>query len=178
MQPHQRKRINDFQALRRRRRARGTCARRLPRVDVHAALFGTISAAFTELAASSKDSSAACTCPRARGAPIYACPFSRLDSECHERTIRVGAHQGCRVNTEGLWGIWRALRPRAADRQAGLCLTRRFNCLCFFHYFYCLFSASRAPWPCGKVTMAAAAAACSHNWALCRAGNGRWRRSQ
>lgn len=80
-------------------------------------LFGT----FTELSASSKDSSAARTCTRTCGAPIYDCPFSRLDSECHERTNRVGAHQGCRVNTEGLWGIWRARCPRAAYRQARLC---------------------------------------------------------
>lgn len=33
----------------------------------------------------------------------------------------MGAHQGCCVNTEGLWGIWRALCPRAAYRQARLC---------------------------------------------------------
>lgn len=29
--------------------------------------------------------------------------------------------EGCCVNTEGLWGIWRAPRPRAAPRQARLC---------------------------------------------------------
>lgn len=32
----------------------------------------------------------------------------------------MGAHQGCCVNTEGLWGIWRARRPRVACRQAAL----------------------------------------------------------
>lgn len=32
----------------------------------------------------------------------------------------MGAHRGCCVSTEGLWGIWRALRPRAAHRQARL----------------------------------------------------------
>lgn len=78
-----------------------------------------------------------------------------MAGECGRRMIRLGAHQGCSAITKGLWGIWSCSAfqgclqlgsspPRSPH-------THRFNCLCFFHYFYCLFPAVRALWPCGKV---------------------------
>lgn len=83
-----------------------------------------------------------------------------LAGECSERMIRLGAHQGCSAITQGLWGIWSCSAfqgclqlgsspPRSPH-------THHFNCLCFFHYFYCLSSALRAPWACGKVIVMAA----------------------
>lgn len=97
------------------------CASGFPRADVQAALFGMISA---ELSASLKDSIEArvctCSCDRTCAAHICDCPFFP-DWTVNERMIRVGAHQGCCANTEGLWGIWRVLHPRAAYSWAPLC---------------------------------------------------------
>lgn len=50
--------------------------------------------------------------------------------------------------------------------------THRFNCLCFFHYFYCLSSALLVPRACGKVI--AMAAVCSQPPSLWLAENGWW----
>lgn len=94
--------------------------------------------------------------------------FSRLDSECLARMIRVGATRvALRTQKDyGGYGVYSILGPPTL-RLISATLpshTHLLNCLCFFHYFYCLFSALCAPWPCGKVTMAAAV--CSHCWAL------------
>lgn len=111
---------------------------------------------------------------RLRRTPVRRARAQRMPREDDQS----GSTPGLLCEHRGIMGDM-ACAPSSGRLPSGWSLprclhTHRFNCLCFFHYFYCLFSALRAPWPCGKVTMAAVAA-CSHNWALCRAGNGRWR---
>jgi len=85
--------------------------------------------------------------------------FLGLTGECCKRMIRLGAHQSCSAITQGLWGIWSCtaflgcLQLGSSPPRSPY--THRFNCLCFFHYFYCLSSALRAPRACGKVIVMA-----------------------
>lgn len=95
--------------------------------------------------------------------PVRACAcvlFYGLAGEWCKRMIRLGADQRCSAITQGLWGIWSYAAFQGCF-QLGSSLPRfphtyQFNCLCFFHYFYCLFSALLAPRACGKVIVMAA----------------------
>lgn len=97
-----------------------------------------------------------CVCARVCMAVL----LHRLTGECCKRMIRPGAHQGCSAITQGLWGIWSCSafqgRLQLGSSPPRSPHTHHFNCLCFFHYFYCLSSALRAPWACGKVIVMAA----------------------
>ena len=115
----------------------------------------------------------ACVCMSVR-CMCMAVLLHGLAGECSKRMIRLGAHQGCSAITQGLWGIWSCSafqgRLQLGSSPPRSPHTHHFNCLCFFHYFYCLSSALRAPWACGKVIVMVVL--CSQSPSPWIAGNG------